>query len=715
MGQAAFDTQATRAAIAVGIDVGGTFTDAIVIDVANGACLDAFKVPSSPGDPSEAVMVAVARIAERHRLDGVVVCHGTTIGTNTLIERKGAKTALVTTKGFRDVLALRRQARPALYTFDQQMSEPLVAADWRLEAEERCAPDGSVIAPLADPAALAEQLAAGKVAAVAVSFLHAYALPVHEQAMAEALRQRLPGVFVTLSSDVAPEIREFERTSTAVVNAYIGPAVRSYIERLNDGLAAAGAAGLKIVKSSGGLTGPENAAHYPVHLVESGPAAGLIASARFGRAIGKPDVIAFDMGGTTAKVGVVVGGEPRLVNEFYADALVDGRPVGGYPILSSLIDIVEVGAGGGSLAWIDAAGVLKVGPQSAGARPGPACYGLGGTRPTVTDAHAVIGTLRPESLSRASVDLDPELARVAIETHIAEPMGWDVARAAHAILDIAVANMAEMVRLATLRRGLDPRDFILVPSGGAGPLHAIAIAREVGMRSIVVPSLPGMFSALGAALAPVRHDVSQSLLALLHDIAPATLAAAFDRLGEKVDALMAHEADADRTVTVTRLADLRFRGQLSELKIPLGLVGDPLPSAEAIEAAFRAAYREEYGFDLPRAVPELVNVRLVALAEHARPDYGVFEAAAHAEGSGQAMETGTLLGADGTRRTMPFLQADALAPGESFEGEAVVGVQGATIWISGSAHTTVAADGSLHIDLNPEGRQPGTPAEGGRP
>ncbi len=691
--------------VGIGIDVGGTFTDAIVIDLATGACLDSFKVPSTPADPGEAVLTAVRRICARHPLTGATVCHGTTVGTNALIERKGAKTALVTTRGFRDVLELRRQARPELYTFDVRISAPLVEAPHRFELTERMAPDGTVLSPLEDVTALATRPAQEGFEAVAVCFLNAYASPAHEIAAEEALRVHLPHAFLSRSSDVAPEIREFERTSTTAVNAYIGPPVRDYVERLEQGLAAAGAAGLRIVKSSGGLTAPANAARYPAHLVESGPAAGLMASARFGAAIGMPDVIAFDMGGTTAKAGVVLNGEPRLVSEFYADSLVDGRQVGGFPIISSVIDVVEIGAGGGSIAWIDPAGVIKVGPRSAGALPGPACYGHGGTLPTVTDAHAVIGTLQAAPLAEAGITLRPDLAHAAIETHIARPLGWDVARAAHAILRIATANMAEMVRLATVRRGLDPRDFVMVPSGGAGPLHAVAIAREVGIDRIVVPALPGMFSALGALLAPVRHDAGRSVLRPVHDMDETTLAAAFAPLEEKIAGLLAAEAMDGRRPVLSRFADVRFRGQLFELKIPLGTGTDPLPVAAEIEARFRAAYQAEYGFDLPEAVPELVTVRLVAQADGMTGARDPFRPERRS-GQPTAFEDGMLLAADGTAQPALFVDATDLAPGIAFTGPAVVGVRGATVWIDGPAAVKTGADGSLHITLPPAEARP---------
>ena len=685
----------------IGIDVGGTFTDAVVFDASSGACLDAFKVPSTPDDPGRAVLQALHRIGERWSLADATTCHGTTIGTNALIERKGGPTALVTTRGFRDVLALRRQARAELYTFDQHMSEPLIPRAARLEIDERIAYDGEVIEAVSGLDQLIQSIRNLNVDSIAVSLLNAYASATHEQQIEVALRKAFPDAFISTSSDVAPEIREYERTSTVAMNAYLGPVVSRYITDLAEEVRATGSRALYVVKSNGGLTSPVNAARYPVHLVESGPAAGMTATARFGASIGRPDVLAFDMGGTTAKAGVVLAGEPRLTDEFYADALVEGRNVGGYPIISSVIDLVEIGAGGGSLAWLDDAGVLKVGPRSAGARPGPACYGHGGELPTVTDAHAVIGTLVPELLEASTITIQVDLARHAIATHLAEPLGWTVERAAHAILDIAVANMAEMVRLATVRRGLDPRDFVLVPSGGAGPLHAVAIAREVGISEIVVPPLPGMFSALGAILSPIRHDVSASFLRYVRDVSASQLSQAFAPLNEKLDRLFAAEQEQVEQPRTLRFADIRFRGQLFQLKIPLGDFGDEFPDSSVLEARFRAAYAAEYGFDLPNGVPEIVNLRLSATAE---PESIAGLAVASGSSVGTAATLAglrtTLVDASGAKTEAPVLFADTAPVDRDIQGPAILAIAGATIWLQPGNTARIDARGSVHIKVS---------------
>ena len=480
--------------IALGIDVGGTFTDVLAFDRTSGVIISAFKVPSTPANPAEGAMTGVDRFLSRSGQRADAVFHGTTVGTNALITKNAAKTALVTTKGFRDVLALRRHARPRLYDLSPRISPDLAPRERRIEVEERMQPDGTALVPLkADEIAqIVQAVAATGAEAVAVCFLHSYANDTHERAMGAALQAADPDLFVTLSSDVCREFREFERTSTAAVNAFIGPPVQRYVDHMADDLAEREIPKLSIVKSNGGLTSASNARRYPVHLIEfwSGGGYHCLRGAR--KAEGIDNLIAFDMGGTTAKAGVVIDGQPRLDTEFYADRFVDGLDVGGYPIQSPVIDLIEIGAGGGSLAWIDAAGVIKVGPESAGADPGPASYGRGGTRPTVTDAHVAVGHVAPDGFGSEDLDIDVEAAREAIRREIAEPMGWSIERAAWGILRLATANMAEMVRLATLRRGLDPRDFALVAFGGAGPLHAADIAREVGVARVIVPPVPGL-------------------------------------------------------------------------------------------------------------------------------------------------------------------------------------------------------------------------------
>lgn len=682
-----------KPSITIGIDVGGTFTDAIAVDP-DGEILAVFKLPSTPGDPAAAVISALERIAATHDLSGAVVCHGTTVGTNTLIERKGAALALLTTEGFTDVIELRRQDRPALYDLSVRVSEPLVPPSHRIGVPERMDAAGRPVRPLDDVASVVARVAALRPAAVAISCLHAYANGAHEKALAAALRSALPGLYVTTSHDVCPEFREFERTSTTVVNAYIGPAVARYIERLEHASRRFGIRSLMIVKSNGGLTSPQNAQRYPVHLIESGPAAGMIATAAYARKTGRPNAIAFDMGGTTAKAGVVHDYEPRITDQFDADHLVDGRQVGGYPIRSAVLDIIEVGAGGGSIAWIDDGGVPKVGPESAGADPGPACYSRGGRRPTVTDAHAVIGTIGARTFDGTGVVFSRDLAVAAIDEYIATPMGWSVAQAAHAIVELAVANMTEMVRLATVRRGLDPRDFCIVASGGAGPLHVAAVGRNAGVREVVVPPYPGVFSALGAMLGAVRHDLSRTLLRATAVLDLNEVRTCFGELADKAASLMAAESVQPSGVRYQRFADLRYTGQLSELRIELGACDTPLPERAAIERAFRARYRDEFGFDLADAAVELVTLHLIADASADNAAQRIFAQRGAPADAPRAAERRTFVAADGaTRDVSVYRSTDCV--GATIDGPLILDHGGSTVWVPDGSIAVIQADGGI--------------------
>lgn len=676
--------------LVVGADVGGTFTDIVAVDPGTGRLAAAFKLPSTPDNPADAICAGLDRLGGVQR-----VMHGATIGTNALIQKRGARTGLLTTRGFRDVLELRRHARPRLYDLAPRVSPPLVPRELRFEVDERMGYDGRPIRPL-DPASLEEAieaLAAAGVEAVAIGFLHAYANDAHERAAVEAVCRRLPHAFVTASSDVVREFREFERLSTAVVNAYVGPPVRAYLDDLRGRLSARGVSAFGVVKSNGGLAGAENAARHPVHLIESGPAAGVVAAVALAKAEGEPRLIAFDMGGTTAKVGVVQDGAARLTTEFSADRLVDGVDLGGYPIRSPVIDLVEIGAGGGSIARVDEAGVVKVGPESAGAVPGPACYGRGGELPTVTDAHAALGALDPASFAVSGVELRPDLAWAAIERHIAKPLGWSVARAAHAILALANAHMVEMVRLATLRRGLDPREFALCAYGGAGPLHAAEVAREVGVPRVLLPREPGLFSALGTLLSEVRHDLVQTLLVDPRRMSAETLPQAFAQLEARMRAALAGDAalTGGRPAKFMRALDLRFRGQLFELTLPLE--GDRADGRD-IEARFRALYRAAYGYDLPQAEPEIVNARLsasVPVFEHGLP-------AAEPRTARSGPDAVELLGPDGApQRVAVWARAD-LPPGEVLRGPLLIRDGGATIRVLAGQRLMVRPSGVLVIE-----------------
>lgn len=674
--------QAPHASLYVGIDVGGTFTDVVAVDRDTGVVLIARKVLSTPEDPSEAFLAALASLRDLLSAGGAkpVVCHGTTVATNTLIEKRGARTALLTTAGFRDVLELRRQLRPQLYRLAQRVSPPLVPRPLRLEVTERVAFDGSVLVPVdrASTRAVLQVLQQEDVEAVAICFLHSYANPQHEAEVRRAVASALPDVFVTASSELGREFREYERTSTTVVNAYVGPRVSHYVGQLRQELHRRGIHRFALVKSNGGLTAPGHAERFPVHLIESGPAAGLVAAMELGRARGWENLIAFDMGGTTAKAGVVRAGHVRFAPEFYADRFVDAEDVGGYAIAVPSIDLVEIGVGGGSIAWLDPAGVPKVGPRSAGSDPGPACYGRGGRAPTVTDAHVVLGTLDPLRFNAGQMPLFPGLARAAIEEGIARPLGWTVERAAAAIVTIATHNMVEMVRLATVRRGLDPRDFALVAYGGAGPLFAAAIARELGIRRVVIPPYPGMFSAIGTVLCDVRHDLVQTILTDLHALGPEVLGAVMAQLEEQARALLAAEdLTGSGGVHLHRFLDLRFKGQIFEITVPLGS-GRSLPRADEIERSFRYLYHENYGYDLPDTPVEVVNARLIASHRDPRVRFPAYVEVAEV---GATVGARPVVAPDGSVRPHSVWRKASLPEGEPVPGPLLVEDAGATVWV----------------------------------
>ncbi|WP_320178920.1 hydantoinase/oxoprolinase family protein [Roseovarius pacificus] len=670
----------------IGVDVGGTFTDAVVLD-GQGNLLEAFKLPSTGTDPSEAVISALRRISEQHRISGASVCHGTTVGTNSLIERKGPPTALVTTSGFSDVIELRRQDRPTLYDLDVRVSQPLVDRGMRFEVDGRMDHKGRVLTDLPDESTLIDELKKSGAQAVAISCLHAYSNGEHEARLAEAILKAIPEIYVSLSHDVCPELGEYERTSTTVVNAFIGKPVSQYLHRLDNAVRDMRAAGLSIVKSNGGVTSTANAARYPVHLIESGPAACITAAVEFAKAAGRANLIAFDMGGTTAKAGVIMNGAPRITDEFRADQLSGGRNVGGYLIRSTVIDIVEIGAGGGSIACIDAGGVLKVGPGSAGAQPGPACYGRGGTLPTVTDAHAVIGTLTSHVFEATDVAFDRSAAVKAIEEHVAAPMGWSVSRAAFAIIDLAVAHMAEMVRLATVRRGLDPRDFSIFATGGAGPLHAAAVGAETGVRRTIIPPLPGMFSALGATLGEIRHDLSRSALKPASEIEPEMLVRAFDGLEAKALELIARDGGTGNPA-FEHFADLRFVGQLFELRVALKEGDD----AAAIETRFRAAYVEEFGFDLNDSDVQLVALHLTARLTRATDASNLFNALP--DGEDTPIRHQKVFSRDGSEQDTPVFSGVH----GSIEGPALIELAGSTVWLLDGQRARRGNGGAVEIE-----------------
>lgn len=678
-----------------GVDVGGTFTDILVRDEKTGEIVSAYKVPSTPSSPDVAITTGVGKYLEGTILEKFSVIHATTVGTNTLIEKKGAKTALVTTRGFRDVLEIRRQVRPRLYDLSPRISEPLVARELRIEVDERIGFDGKIIRQLTETEVdrIVDFLSSSGVKSIAICLIHSYANDAHERQLASAIVDRLPDIFVTTSADVCPEFREFERTSTVAINAYLGPRVQSYMRSLRTELGKSGATSLSIVKSNGGLTSAQNAGRYPVHLIESGPAAGIMAAAAIARAMSIPNMICFDMGGTTAKAGVVIDGKPRLTTEFYADKFVDGFDVGGYPIKSPVIDVIEIGAGGGSIASITSHGSIQVGPQSAGASPGPACYGLGGVHPTVTDAHLVLGNLSPEAYGPDNIKMDKDLAVDAISRDIATPLNWSVERAASGIIALATARMVEMVRVATVQRGLDPREFALLAYGGAGPLHACEIGAEIGVAKVLIPPYPGLFSAMGTLLGEVRHDFVRTLLSDLLHVSESAIADGFLELTRRAKEILVKDeiSQSDQAVMYIRSLDVRYKGQLFELNIPI--LDEQLPSLDKIDQMFRDKYSQLYGYELAENPTELVNIRLVASLPPRLKELPGYSSQRKA-----ARSTRQLIESDGTIVHAPVLNREAIVQGSEILGPCIVEDMGATVRVMKGQILRGSDTGSLIVE-----------------
>ena len=573
----------------LGVDIGGTFTDAVLLDDETGETRTG-KVPTTPDDPSQGFLNAVQRMLSENDVSPTEVeylVHATTIATNSIIEGKIARTGFVTTDGFRDMLEIARQIRPRLYDLQFEKPPPLVPRYLAFGIPERLDARGEVLAPL-DEGAVREAALALKsegVEAIAVCFLHSYVNPDHERRAREILTREFPGVIVSLSSDVAPEFREYFRASTTVINAAISPVVGRYLGSIEERLRSDGlTAELLIMQSSGGVLTFEAAKDRPVFMVESGPAAGAVAAAYSGVALGHPNVLSFDMGGTTTKTCLIQDGTPRVTKDYQVGGEA-GRGTGafggasGYPIRTPVIDLAEIGAGGGSIAWVDSGGVLRVGPQSAGAAPGPVCYAQGGDEPTITDANLVLGRLNPDYFLGGEIGLDVDAAHKAIEQKCAGPLGLGLEEAAHGIVEIANSAMVNALRLVSVRRGHDPRDFVLVAFGGAGPVHANRIAAEAGVPTVLVPTSPGIFSATGLLVTDLRHDYSVTMIQRTEDLDADAIDQAFGRMLEEGRLALDKESIPPEEMSFERAADMRYYGQSFELGIPLPdrpLLGDAL-------------------------------------------------------------------------------------------------------------------------------------------
>jgi len=686
------------------VDIGGTFTD-IVLAREDGK-LHRRKVLSTFGELLDGIEAGLREVLADNGIAGGEigkVVHASTVGTNTILEHKGAVTGLVTTEGFRDVLEIGRLRRPSLYDIHWEKPPPLVRRSLRREVRERVAADGAVRVPLdSDSIAVAiDALCAAGVESVAVSLLHAHVNPSHEQRVGAAIRERCPEMLVSLSHEVLPELREYERTSTTVINAYILPAIDRYLGSFVEVLDRLSVdAPVFMMQSSGGISPAATARKRPVTIVESGPAAGALATAFMATHSGIANSIAFDMGGTTAKACVVQNGAPEMTFEYEVGAGANtASPLlrgGGYALRGPTISIAEVGSGGGSIAWIDEGRAVQVGPESAGASPGPACYDRGGTEPTVTDANVVLGYVDPESIAGGRLRIDRNKAVAAIETHVANDIGLSVDDAAFGIHIIANENMARAVRAVTTERGRDPRDFTLVAFGGSGPVHAAGLARSIGIRTVVVPLAAGLFSALGLLFSDIRSDSVASVVARLDTLDDETLRGRFDELLAQARKRAADDGAGELT-EVRCLADVRYVGQSFELSIEIDELEGAL--ADRLRAGFESEYIRLYG-RLGFGAIEVVSIRVAVVAPVKSVAYGDLaalnlEESAESEPSSRTLYFGTDVGAV----EAPIFKGRRALPAAGVDGPAVIEEPDTTIVIPPESHASLDASSNVLIEL----------------
>jgi N-methylhydantoinase A len=599
--------------VRVGCDIGGTFTDFVVLDEASGEIF-VEKALTTPADPSIGLLdglVALDRAAPGYAARTRRFAHATTLIANTVIEKKGARTALLATRGFRDVLELRRHVRVTTYELWVDPPEPLVERALRLAVGERTWSDGRILTPV-DPVEIGEIAAILRregVESVAIAFLHAYVNPENEEEVARRLAEMLPGVAVTTSSSVLPQIKEYERTSACVINAYVKPMAQAYLGRVDGGLKRLGfTAPLRVMLSAGGLASTETAREFPVRLIESGPVAGAIVARRYAERMGRAELLSFDMGGTTAKSCLIREAVLPITDELEVARSRRFTKSSGYPLAVPAVNLLEIGAGGGSIASVNPLGLVQVGPDSAGADPGPICYGRGGTRPTVTDADLLLGYLNPKYFAGGALRLDPEAAGGGIEEHLVRPLGRDRLAAAWTVHDVVNETMAAAVRMHVTERGGNPERATIFAFGGAGPVHAYHVAATLGVREVIVPLRAGVLSALGLVVAPVAYDAVRTQRAPLARLDPGAIDAAFRQMAEDV-ARTLRTADPDGAVAFARAVDVGYIGQGYQVTIAV----DDSPASlgrEALWRRFAEVYREKYGYFYDDVAAEVVNLRL---------------------------------------------------------------------------------------------------------
>lgn len=678
--------------ISVGVDVGGTFTDLVVYDSRTNEVRTA-KVLTTPRDIPAAIF-ATFEHADANLAETRYVKHGTTTAINTALERSGAKTALITTPGFRDILELGRGNRPDSFNLFYRRLPPLVPRNLRFEISARMDGQGNEISPVRPQELddILRQLDEHGIEAIAVCLLHAYRNPEHERVVGEYLRSRAKE-FVSLSHELSREWREHERTSTAVANAYVGPRMERYLDSLQTRLGKAGLSGrLLLMESNGGVMTGELAAQHPVYLLESGPVAGAVAAAMLSNTLGYKNAISFDMGGTTAKCTLINKGRIEVADIYYV-----GGYEHGYPVQVPVVDIIEVGAGGGSIAYLDDAGSLKVGPRSAGAEPGPACYGRGGTEPTITDANAALGRFAPSGLLGGEMTLDSDASKRAIAERLALPLEMREVEVASGIIRLAVVTMSAAVRRISIERGHDPRDFVLIVSGGAGPLHASAIARELSIPTVLVPPLPGHFSAWGMLLADIRFDNAQTFIADLETADVEEIEGLFEEMEEAARLRLRQTAPGlDRLVT-SRFIDVRYVGQEHTVRTPAPASFTSAEDKDSLRKTFMGMYAQRYGHADPRGKLELVTLRVVMDGLVEKPLLEGFRPKA-TRPSAPTMIRQTYFDETGWV-DCPIYQRDSLCVAEEFTGPAIIVETGSTTIVSPGDKVKIDDYGNIVIEV----------------
>ncbi len=676
----------------IGVDIGGTFTDLVAFDEEKGE-LVFLKVLTTPREPWKGFMHAIASL--EWRLEEVdVIVHASTLGINLFLGQVGLekpRVALITNTGFRDIIEIGRQNRPELYNLFFTKPEPLVPRKYRLGVRGRLNARGEVVEELDRESVkkVAEALC-GEVEVFVISFLHSYANPVHELEAKRIVETTCPEAHVITSYEVDPQPKEYERTSTAVVNAVLRPLFAKYLSRLREELGKNGYRGpLLLMQSSGGIASADIAVERPAAFIESGPAAGTVATAFFAKLMGVFNALSFDMGGTTAKASAVIRGEPLTTKEYEVGAKMKmGRLLrgSGYPVRYPFIDIVEVSAGGGTIAWIDHGGALRVGPLSAGADPGPACYGRGGEEPTITDANYVLGRL-PDVLAGGKIRLNREAAIRAV-SRIADKLGMGVDEAAYSIVKVANTIMSRAIRLVSIERGYDPRDFALFAYGGAGPLHAVALADEVGLREVIVPPMPGVFSALGLLLADYRHDLHRAIVRETSGLDDVFLEQVFAELEERVAGMLRAEGVHEEDIVVYRMLDMKYWRQAYELTVPYR------GSLEQSVQEFHRMHRERYGYAMPDAPVVVVNARVTGYGVVAKPEIPRREAELYTPEPHSLRRV--FFGDTGWVIT-PIYRREDLRPGAEIEGPAVIEASDSTILVPPGHRASVDEYMAVHI------------------